>query len=78
MANDFPKILVRDSVKDMVIAVYPIDAAEMLRNGGARFSVVPWVPASVPSGQQASMQGGVETFDLAHKVAWALNGSVSR
>ncbi len=74
MADDFPKSLVRDSVRDMVIAVYDIDAKEMIKNGPGRYSIVPFVASSVPSGQRATVQGNV----LAHHVAYSDIGTPSR
>ncbi len=68
--DDFPKVLVRDSVLDMVTAVYGIDAAEMIRNAPGRYSIVPWAPSSVPAGQKATIQSdGAGGFALAHHVA---------
>ncbi len=74
MANDFPKQLIRDSVLDMVTAVYEIDAKEMIRNAPGRYSIVPFAASSVPPGQQATVQGNA----LAHHVPWVLPGTPTR
>ena len=78
MADDFPKVLVLDSTRNMVTAAYDIDAKEMIKNGPGRYSVVAWAQSSVPSGQLAAVQGVPGYFALAHTVGWSHPGTPSR
>lgn len=65
MADEFPKVLVLDNVQNMVTSHFDIDAKEMIKNGGSRYSIVPFAASSVPAGQRATVQGNV----LAHHIA---------